>query len=101
MNHILSLILHHGYLVIFLIVLAEAVGMPVPSALALIAGGAAMASGSLRGPTVAMLAIAAMLLGDTLLLPSRQPYGMAFVGVSLPGFSQPGNMHPSRRGIVL
>ena len=66
MNHILSLIVHHGYLVIFLIVLGEAVGMPVPSALALIAGGAAVASGTLRGPTVAMLAIVAMLLGDTL-----------------------------------
>ncbi len=66
MSHILSLIVHHGYLVIFLVVLGEAVGMPVPSALALIAGGAAMASGALRGPRVAMLAIAGMLLGDTL-----------------------------------
>ena len=66
MSHILSLIVHHGYLVIFLIVLAEAVGMPVPSALALIAGGAAIASGSLRGPALAILAIVAMLLGDTL-----------------------------------
>jgi membrane protein DedA with SNARE-associated domain len=66
MSHILSLIVHHGYLVIFLIVLGEAVGMPVPSALALIAGGAAVASGTLRGPTLAMLAIVAMLLGDTL-----------------------------------
>ncbi len=66
MNHILSLILHHGYLVVFLIVLAEAVGMPVPSALALIAGGAAVASGTLRGPALVLLAIAAMLLGDTL-----------------------------------
>jgi membrane protein DedA with SNARE-associated domain len=66
MSHILSLIIHNGYLVIFLIVLAEAVGMPVPSALALIAGGAAVASGTLRWPTLAMLAILAMLLGDTL-----------------------------------
>lgn len=66
MSHILSLIAHNGYLVIFLIVLAEAVGMPVPSALALIAGGAAVASGTLRGPTVAMLAILAMLVGDTI-----------------------------------
>ena len=67
MNHLLSLIIHHGYLVIFLIVLAEAIGMPVPSALALIAGGAAAASGALRAPVVAVLAVVAMLLGDTLL----------------------------------
>ena len=66
MSHILSVIAHNGYLVIFLIVLAEAVGMPVPSALALIAGGAAVASGTLRGPALAILAIMAMLLGDTL-----------------------------------
>jgi membrane protein DedA with SNARE-associated domain len=66
MSHTLSLVVHHGYLVIFLIVLGEAVGMPVPSSLALIAGGAAVASGSLRLPTVAMLAVVAMLLGDTL-----------------------------------
>ena len=66
MNHLLSLIVHHGYLVMFLLVLAEAVGVPVPAALALIAGGAAVASGALRGPALAALAIAAMLLGDTL-----------------------------------
>jgi membrane protein DedA with SNARE-associated domain len=67
MNDLLSLIAHHGYLVIFLAVLAESVGMPVPSALALIGGGAAVASGALRGPVVAVLAITAMLLGDSLL----------------------------------
>ncbi len=66
MSHILSLIVHHGYLVVFLIVLAEAVGMPLPSALALIAGGAAVASGALRGTTLVALTIVAMLLGDTL-----------------------------------
>jgi membrane protein DedA with SNARE-associated domain len=66
MNDLLSLIAHHGYLVIFLAVLAESVGMPVPSALALIGGGAAVASGALRGPALAVLAITAMLLGDSL-----------------------------------
>jgi membrane protein DedA with SNARE-associated domain len=65
--NLLSLIVHHGYLIIFLVVLAEAVGMPVPSALALIAGGAATASGALSGPATAVLAIMAMLLGDSLL----------------------------------
>src|SRR5579863_2188805 len=67
MNDLLSLITHHGYLVIFLAVLAESLGMPVPSALALIGGGAAVASGTLRGPLLSALAITAMLLGDSLL----------------------------------
>lgn len=81
MSHPLSLIVHHGYLVIFLVVLAEAIGMPLPSALALIAGGAAVASGTLRGPTLAMLSIMAILLGDTLL------YALGnFMGWNLLGF---------------
>ena len=67
MSHILLLIIRHGYLVIFLLVFAEAIGMPVPSALALIAGGAAVASHAMHGPTLAMLAIMGMLLGDMLL----------------------------------
>jgi len=46
MADLLSLIVRHGYAVIFLIVFAEAIGMPVPAALALVAGGAAAASGN-------------------------------------------------------
>jgi len=43
MNDLLALIVHYGYIVIFLIVLAEALGIPVPAALALVTGGAAVA----------------------------------------------------------
>jgi membrane protein DedA with SNARE-associated domain len=67
MSDILLLIVRHGYIIIFLIVLAEAVGLPVPAALALVAGGAAAASHALRAPTAAMVAVGAMLLGDSLL----------------------------------
>ena len=67
MNDVLALVLHHGYLIIFLVVLAEALGMPVPAALALLAGGAAAASGILRAPVAVLTAVTAMLLGDSLL----------------------------------
>jgi membrane protein DedA with SNARE-associated domain/rhodanese-related sulfurtransferase len=67
MNDILSLIVHHGYLVICLVVFAEAIGVPVPGAVALVAGGAAVASGVLYGPAAALLAIIAMLMADSLL----------------------------------
>ena len=63
MNDILSLIVHHGYVVISLIVFAEAIGVPVPGAVALVAGGAAVASGALYGPAVAFC--------DHLMLTSR------------------------------
>lgn len=67
MNDLLSLIVHHGYIIIFLIVFAEAIGVPLPGAVALVAGGAAAASGALYGPAVALLAVMAMLLADSLL----------------------------------
>jgi len=67
MNDLLSLIVHHGYIIIFLIVFAEAIGVPLPGAVALVAGGAAAASGALYGPAVAVLAVMAMLLADSLL----------------------------------
>ena len=78
MNDLLSLIAHHGYIIIFLIVLAEALGMPVPAALALVAGGAAAASRTLHAPAVMLLAVAAMLLGDSLLyiLGNRMGWGL-------------------------
>jgi membrane protein DedA with SNARE-associated domain len=67
MNSLLSLIAHHGYLLIFGVVLAEAIGLPVPAAVALVAGGAAAASGSLSAARLLILALVAMLIGDTLL----------------------------------
>ena len=47
MNDFSSLIVHYGYVVICLIVFAEAIGVPVPGAVALVAGGAAAAAGTL------------------------------------------------------
>src|SRR5271168_4323080 len=67
MTDLASLIAHHGYLVICLIVFAEAIGVPVPGAVALVAGGAAAASGALNAPEVVLFAVAAMLAADSLL----------------------------------
>src|ERR1700734_72574 len=67
MNDFSSLIEHYGYVVICLIVFAEAIGVPVPGAVALVAGGAAAAAGTLYGPAVWLLAVAAMLSADSLL----------------------------------
>ena len=67
MNDLLGLIVHYGYIIIFLIVLAEALGFPVPAALALVMGGAAVAAGVLRGPATALVAVTAMLMGDSML----------------------------------
>ena len=66
MNYLLVEIAKHGYLAIFVIALAEAIGFPLPASLALMAGGAAAASGALRAPIVFLLAIAALMLGDSI-----------------------------------
>ena len=67
MEDFLSLIKHHGYLVICVVVFAEAIGVPVPGAVALVAGGAAVAMGALYGPAAALFAVIAMLVADSLL----------------------------------
>lgn len=81
MNHLLSLAAHHGYLLIFLVVLAEAVGLPAPAALALVAGGAAAAAHTLNAPVAFALAILAMLLGDSLLFVLGRYTGWALLGL--------------------
>jgi membrane protein DedA with SNARE-associated domain len=80
MNDLLALIVHHGYIFIFLIVLAEALGIPVPAALALLTGGAAVASGALRAPAALLIAVTAMLLGDSLLYVLGSRMGWRLLG---------------------
>ena len=80
MGHLLSLVAHHGYVVIFLLVLAEALGLPLPASLALMAGGAAVASGVLRAPVLLLLAILAFLLGDSTLYILGRTTGWALLG---------------------
>ena len=67
MNGIITAILQHPYSVIFLVVLAEAVGLPAPAAVALVGGGAAASAHALSIPLAFMVAMIALLLGDVLL----------------------------------
>jgi membrane protein DedA with SNARE-associated domain/rhodanese-related sulfurtransferase len=57
----------HGYLILFTAVFLEAVGLPVPAALALLIAGAAAAGGSLWVSFALGGALLAMLTGDTLM----------------------------------
>src|SRR5580704_6301748 len=81
MNNLLSLIAHHGYLLIFLVVLAEAIGLPVPAAVGLVAGGAAVAAKTLSAPKALVIALTAMLLGDSLLFILGRYMGWALLGL--------------------
>ena len=80
MHDFLSLIAHHGYAVVFVVVLAEALGLPVPAAIALLAAGAAVASGALRAPALLLVAVLGMLVGDSLLFILGRHMGWNLLG---------------------
>jgi membrane protein DedA with SNARE-associated domain len=80
MNYLLALITRHGYVLVTGIVFAEAIGLPCPAAIALVAAGAAVAS-RILSPAVWFLALGAMLLGDTLLYFLGRHMGWALLGV--------------------
>jgi membrane protein DedA with SNARE-associated domain len=80
MKDLVALLAHHGYAVVFWVVLAEAIGLPMPAALALVGAGAAVASGSLSAPVVLLVAILAMLVGDLVLFELGRRMGWALLG---------------------
>ena len=80
MHDLVSLIARHGYLVIFVVVFAEAIGLPVPAAIALVAGGAYVGAGKLHGPSLLGLALCAMMLGDSLLYVLGRYMGWTLLG---------------------
>jgi membrane protein DedA with SNARE-associated domain len=80
MSDVVASVAHHGYLVIFLVVLAEALNLPIPAALALIAGGASAASGHLSAAVILLLALGAMLMGDSLMFILGRYMGWALLG---------------------
>jgi membrane protein DedA with SNARE-associated domain len=81
MNHLLSTLAHHGYILLCLTVFAEAIGLPVPAALALVAAGAASAAKVLNPPVAIALAAIAMLSGDCLLYTLGRYTGWSLLGI--------------------
>jgi membrane protein DedA with SNARE-associated domain len=81
MNDLLSLTTRHGYILIFAVVLGEASGLPLPAALALIAAGAAVAAHILNAPLVLMLALTAMLAGDSLMFLAGRRMGWSLLAL--------------------
>jgi len=80
-NPLFALIARHRYLLTFLVVLSEAIGLPVPAALALVAAGAGVASKALSAPLAMGAALSAMLLGDTLLFVLGRYMGWTLLAV--------------------
>jgi membrane protein DedA with SNARE-associated domain len=79
-NDFISAIAHHGYSAVFLFVLAEAINLPLPAAVALVTAGAAAATHSLQLPGVVGVAILAMVLGDSLMFVLGREMGWGVLG---------------------
>jgi membrane protein DedA with SNARE-associated domain len=74
------LMARHGYALTFGLLLAEAIGLPFPAAIALVAAGAAVAAHALWGPYVVLAAVTALLLGDTVQFWLGRYMGWALLG---------------------
>jgi membrane protein DedA with SNARE-associated domain/rhodanese-related sulfurtransferase len=71
----------HGYSILFTIVFLEAIGIPVPAALGLLIAGGTAAHGTLSPATCLVLALCAMLAGDTLMFLLGRYTGWWLLGV--------------------
>ncbi len=60
-------LMQHGYAILAGVVFLEAIGVPMPAAVALLIAGGAMARGVLQAPYVLGVAVFAMLAGDSLM----------------------------------
>src|SRR3981081_1393707 len=80
MTDLTRLMAHHGYALTFALLFAEAIGLPFPAAIALVAAGAAVASHALQGPPVLAVALLALLLGDSLQFVLGRYMGWALLG---------------------
>jgi membrane protein DedA with SNARE-associated domain/rhodanese-related sulfurtransferase len=67
MGSLNTALMQHGYAILAVIVFLEAIGVPVPAAIALLIAGGAVARGVLQAQYVLGIALFAMLAGDTLM----------------------------------
>jgi membrane protein DedA with SNARE-associated domain len=81
MNNLLASISHHGYLLLALVCFAEAIGLPVPAALALLTAGAVAAYGGMHFYLVFAISLAAMICGDLILYYMGRVSGWALLGL--------------------
>ncbi len=81
MNDLPSLISHHGYLLLAAVCFAEAVGLPLPAALAILTAGAVAAYGGLHFYLVFGVALLAMIGADVILYLTGRVSGWALLGI--------------------
>ncbi|MFZ0359665.1 MAG: VTT domain-containing protein [Terriglobales bacterium] len=81
MHDLFSSISHHGYLFLAIVCFAEAIGLPLPAALAILTAGAVAAYGDLHFYLVFGVGVAAMIAGDVILYFTGRASGWALLGL--------------------
>lgn len=81
MDSLLLKLADHGYGILFAAVFLEAIGLPIPAALALLLAGGASASGALNTEIALSCALGAMLLGDVLMFLLGRYTGWRLLGL--------------------
>src|ERR1700733_3189306 len=81
MGSLNTALMQHGYVILAAIVFLEAIGVPVPAAVALLIAGGAVARGVLQAQYVLGIALFAMLTGDTLMFFAGRYTGWWLLGV--------------------
>lgn len=81
MNAILHTMDHHGYVTLFVMVFMEAIGLPVPAAIALVIGGAACAWGVMSPSWAVVVSVAGIVTGDILLFILGRKSGWWLLGL--------------------
>src|SRR6202049_4789928 len=101
MNYLLHIMARQGYALTFGLLFAEALGLPFPAAIALVAAGAAVAAHTLSFPAVLLASMAALLIGDSAPFWLGRYSGLGPVVFSLPPFDESRNLHSPFGRIVL
>jgi membrane protein DedA with SNARE-associated domain/rhodanese-related sulfurtransferase len=70
-----TLFLHYGYALLFVWVLLEQLGLPVPTVPLLLAAGTLSATNRMSGPTYLLIAVIACLIGDSVWFALGRRYG--------------------------
>jgi membrane protein DedA with SNARE-associated domain len=80
-RHILEFLVHHGYAVVAVAVLAEQLGIPVPATPVLLAAGAVAGMGSLSLCACVLIAMLSAVLGDIIWFLLGKRYGSAILSL--------------------
>jgi membrane protein DedA with SNARE-associated domain len=81
MESILHIIEHHGYLALGVIVFLEAIGLPIPAAIALVVAGAASALHLLSPVNTVLVSVVCIVLGDVVMFDLGRKSGWWLLGI--------------------